>query len=57
MKSIVSTEDFATKKSASDTNFSETIKKAELEAVAKALGNVANEVVAFLSNVPTIKNS
>lgn len=52
VKSIVSTEDFITKKSSGDTNFSETIKKAELEAVAKALGNIANEVVAFMSNVP-----
>lgn len=57
VKSIVSTEDFATKRTNSDTNFSETIKKAELEAVAKALGNVANEVVAFLNNVPRIKDS
>ncbi|MEW8624160.1 MAG: hypothetical protein AB2551_00235 [Candidatus Thiodiazotropha sp.] len=54
VKSIVSTEDFSTKKSSSDTNFRETIKKAELEAVAKALGNVANEVVEFLSRVPRI---
>ena len=57
VKSIVSTEDFTTKKSSGDTNFNETIKKAELEAVAKALGNIANEIVAFLNNVPKIKNS
>lgn len=57
VKSIVSTEDFTTKKSSSDTNFRETIKKAELEAVSKALGNVANEIVAFMNNVPRIKNS
>ena len=57
VKSIVSTEDFAAKKTASDTNFSETIKKAELEAVAKALGNIANEIVKFLNNVPRLKAS
>lgn len=56
VKSIVSTEDFTAKKSAGDTNFSETIKKAELEAVAKALGNVANEIAMFLNNVPQLKN-
>ena len=54
VKSVVSTEDYHATKAKSDTNFSETIKKAELESVAKALGNVANEVVAFLSNVPNI---
>lgn len=56
VKSIVSTESFTTEKSNSDTNFSETIKKAELEAVAKALGSIANEVVTFMNNVPRIKN-
>lgn len=57
VKSIVSTEDFSIKKSAGDTNFNETIKKAELEAMARALGNVASEIVSFLNNVPKIKNS
>lgn len=57
VKSIVSTEGFATIESPDDTSFSETIMKAELDAIAKALGNVANEVVAFMSNVPIIKNS
>lgn len=52
VKSIVSTEDFFASKASKDTNFHETIKKAELEAVAKALGNVADEVVLFLNNVP-----
>lgn len=56
-KSIVSTEDFSAKKSGGDTNFLETVKKAELEAVAKALGKVANEVVAFLRSVPRISKS
>ncbi|ROQ18678.1 hypothetical protein EDC38_2908 [Marinimicrobium koreense] len=53
-KSVVSTEDFSTEKSGEDKNFRETIKKAELEAVAKALGNVANEVNLFLNNVPSM---
>ncbi len=54
VKSVVSTENFTAIKSSSDTTFSETIKKAELEAVAKALGNVANEIVTFMDNVPRI---
>ena len=52
VKSVVSTEDFAVAKSTDDTSFRETIKRAELEAVAKALGNVANEVVVYLDHVP-----
>lgn len=56
-KSVVSTEDFTASKSSNDKNFSETVKKAELEAVAKALGNVADEVIRFLSSVPVINNS
>jgi len=51
-KSIVSTEDFSAVKKNTDTDFSETVKKAELEAVAKALGNVAKEVVNYLDKVP-----
>lgn len=52
VKSIVSREDFFTSKASGDMSFSETVKKAELEATAKALGNVAKEVVAYLRNVP-----
>ncbi|GAA3965369.1 hypothetical protein [Allohahella marinimesophila] len=52
VKPVVSTEDFSTRKSDEDTSFSETVKKAELEAVAKALGKVADEAVLFLNNVP-----
>jgi hypothetical protein len=55
VKSVVSTESFTAKKIADDTNFNETIKKAELEAIAKALGNVADQVVIYLKNVPTIE--
>ncbi|WP_210204982.1 hypothetical protein [Pleionea mediterranea] len=54
VKSIVSTEEYSIKKSTSDTNFYETIKKAELKAVAKALGNVANKIVSFLKVVPNM---
>ena len=45
----VSTNEFETVKDTTDTNFSETKKKAELEAVSKSLGEVANELVIFLS--------
>jgi len=55
VKSVVSTESFTAKKIADDTNFNETIKKAELEAIARALGNVADQVVIYLNNVPTIE--
>ncbi len=51
-KSIVSTESFNAKKDSSDKNFSETVKKAELEAIARALGRIANEIIAYLNNVP-----
>lgn len=51
VKSVVSTEDLAAVPAESDKSFSETVKKAELEAVAKALGNVAGEVVGFLGGV------
>ena len=51
-KSVVSTEEFSSEKNDSDTNFAETVKRAELQAVAKALGKVANEIVSYLDNVP-----
>ena len=54
VKSIVSTENFAAVKKADDNNFSETIKKAELEATAKALGTVAEEVVSYLKDVSVL---
>lgn len=38
-------------------NFRETMKRAELEAVAAALGNVASEVTSFLNGVPRILRS
>ena len=56
IKSIVSTEDYTAKKSSSDIDFSETVKKAELEAIARALGNVSDEIIAFLENVPVSNN-
>jgi len=45
----VSTNEFMTVKDPADTNFSETKKKAELEAISKSLGEVAKELVSFLS--------
>ena len=57
VKSSVSTESFLAVKSDSDTNFRETIKKAELEAIAKALGNAADEIVRFLATVPVISTN
>ncbi|MFC3153232.1 hypothetical protein ACFOEK_19490 [Litoribrevibacter euphylliae] len=54
VKSVVSVESFTSKEVAGDINFSETIKKAELEAIAKALGNVATEVVNYMDGVPRI---
>lgn len=47
----VSTNEFKTVKDPADTNFNETKKKAELEAVSKSLGEVAKELVNFLSKV------
>lgn len=52
VKSVVSTEDFTVLENSADASFRETIKKAELEALARALGNVADEVVLFMSEVP-----
>lgn len=50
-KSVVSTENFSAPIKEEDTNFDETIKKAELEAVSKALGEVATEIIAYLKDV------
>ena len=49
VKSIVSSEDFYAVKQEGDTNFRETIKKAELEATAKCLNTVAGGVVEFVA--------
>lgn len=54
VKSIVSVEDFQAIKKADDKNFSETVKKAELEATAKALGIIAEEIVSYLNDVPVL---
>jgi hypothetical protein len=45
----VSTNEFKTVKDPADTNFNETKMKAELETVSKSLGEVAKELVEFLS--------
>jgi hypothetical protein len=38
-----------------DTNFNETVKKAEIAAVAKSLKEVAKQLNAFLTKVPTLE--
>ena len=53
-KSVVSSQDFVAKKQKEDVNFSETVKKAELEAISKSLLEVAKQVNNFLSNVAVI---
>ena len=52
VKSVVSAEDFKALEQPGDTNFDETKKRAELEAVASALGNIAQEIVTYLEDVP-----
>lgn len=47
----VSTNEFGTVKDPADTNFSETQKKAELTAVANSLGDIADDLVNFLSTI------
>lgn len=54
VKSVVSVENYSAVQNRDDTNFSETVKKAELEATAKALGSVAVEVVSYLEDVPVL---
>ncbi len=53
-KSVVSTQNFSAKADKNDNDFSETIKKSELEAIATALGEVAIEVNLFLDSASTI---
>jgi hypothetical protein len=53
-KSVVTTQEFNAVKKTSDTNFGETIKKSELEALSKALGEIADEVVNYLNTVPLL---
>ena len=53
-KSVVSTENFSATQQAGDTNFAETVKKAQLMAIAKALGKVASELVVHLEKVPVL---
>lgn len=54
-KSVVSTQDFVAIKQKGDVNFSETVKKAELEATSKSLLEVAKQVNDFLLNVDVIE--
>lgn len=51
---VVSSNEFRATKSEGDTNFSETIKKAELAAVSKSLKEVASQLNVFLSDVESL---
>ena len=53
-KSVVNTQDFIAIKQKTDINFSETVKKAELEAISKSLLEVAKQVNKFLLHVAII---
>jgi hypothetical protein len=46
------TENYTAKKAPGEVNFSETIQKAEQEAIGRALGKIANDLAAFLNAVP-----
>lgn len=48
----VAYDEFSVAKSENDKNFTETVKRAELQAVAKALGQIATEIVSYLDSVP-----
>lgn len=50
----VSTNEFFAKKEKGDTNFNETIKKAEMEAIAKSLKEIVAEINSFLNDVGTL---
>ncbi|MBF7074439.1 hypothetical protein ISG33_13615 [Glaciecola sp. MH2013] len=51
---VVSTNEFTARKLQSDTNFNETIKKAEITAVAKSLNEAASQLNSFLTNIGTM---
>lgn len=51
-KTVVSSEEFRLYQQTNDISFRETWRKAELDATAKALGQVADEVVSYLRKVP-----
>ncbi len=50
--SSVTSEDYSAKKNADDMSFQETIDRAQQEAIGKALGSIAGDMVAFLEDVP-----
>tara|TARA_R110000868_G_scaffold84511_3_gene238178 strand:+ start:1647 stop:2354 length:708 start_codon:yes stop_codon:yes gene_type:complete len=52
---VVTNNEFSAKKDQGDTNFNETVKKAEIAAVAKSLKEVAKQLNAFLTKVPTLE--
>ncbi len=51
---VVSSNEFTARKEKGDTNFRETIKKAEIAAVAKSLKEAASQLNLFLANVDTL---
>lgn len=53
-KTVVSLEEFESRKTGDDLNLRDAVRKAELNAIAKALGNVAKEIDEFLVNVPVL---
>lgn len=52
---VVSTNEFTAKKEKGDTNFNETIRKAEMTAIAKSLEEAATQINAFMNGVETLK--
>ena len=52
---ILSSNEFSAKKEKGDVNFNETIKKAEMEAVAKSLKGTASRLNLFLDEVAILK--
>lgn len=51
---VVSSNEFSARKEPGDTNFNETIKKAEIAAVAKSLNEAASQLNLFLTNVGSL---
>jgi len=51
---VVSSNEFTARKQSGDTNFNETIKKAEITAVSKSLKEAASRLNSFLTNIGTL---
>ncbi|WP_445364491.1 hypothetical protein ACJJIQ_09830 [Microbulbifer sp. ANSA003] len=52
---VVSSNEFSARKELGDTNFNETIKKAEIAAVAESLKDSATQLTSFLSSIGTLE--